>query len=266
MKLLAWDTSSASGTVVALEWDPNTCQQWSDVRLIAEFSFNMQAQVSERLLWGIHQVLESASWNIQDIDLFGIGVGPGSFTGLRIGITTVRTFASLFKKPILKISSLAALARPLAMHLSASEKETSHPFVSWLMVSRNAYQGEIFVLWGLSQHILHCVQPRLWHAEVTEEVIAAPLFIQTIQKKLKLSPQNSVWTVAGSYSQKSDIWNALPQEKQVWSPFTHLEHVQGRYLGQLAWEASQAHVFDSDQSVFPNYLRASYAENKKQKD
>src|SRR6516164_2694849 len=101
MKLLAWDTSSKAGTIVALQTTPS-------LRLITELSLHVDLTHSERLLWGIHQVLQAARWEMNEVEGCGVGVGPGSFTGLRVGLTTARTLAHTLKKPLVGVSSLAA--------------------------------------------------------------------------------------------------------------------------------------------------------------
>ena len=57
----------------------------------------------------IDSMLEKAGLQLSDVDLFAVDVGPGSFTGVRIGVTTVNAFAYAEKKPIAAVSSLAAL-------------------------------------------------------------------------------------------------------------------------------------------------------------
>lgn len=56
----------------------------------------------------IDSMLEKAGLQLSDIDLFAVDAGPGSFTGVRIGVTTVNAFAYAEKKPIAAVSSLAA--------------------------------------------------------------------------------------------------------------------------------------------------------------
>ncbi len=63
-------------------------------------SLNQEMTHSENLVPMIKEMLDNLNLRIEDIDLFGVATGPGSFTGLRIGIATVKSFAHVFDKPI----------------------------------------------------------------------------------------------------------------------------------------------------------------------
>jgi tRNA threonylcarbamoyladenosine biosynthesis protein TsaB len=269
MKLLAWDTSSKAGAIVALEWqaapDANSNGAWENVRQAGEWSLNVDSQHSERLLWGIHQMLESARWRLDEIDVFAVGVGPGSFTGLRIGITTARTLAHALGKPLLGISSLAALARPAALWLKASKRGDV-----LVVASTDACKGELFSLWGKASSVAGCVQsPQqedgvdfvgLWKRDVREGVLAPDELVESIQSKLK---KESAWLAVGEGRRRyAESWKKLPsrQELKLEVPFS--DQVQGRYLGMLAWEAWQAQLDRKALEVHPRYVRASDAEIK----
>ncbi|NLN15570.1 MAG: tRNA (adenosine(37)-N6)-threonylcarbamoyltransferase complex dimerization subunit type 1 TsaB [Tissierellia bacterium] len=100
MKVLGLDTS----TMMA------TCAVINDERLLGEFSLNQDMTHSERLVPMIKEILDNLNMKVEDIDLYGVAIGPGSFTGLRIGAATIKAFAHLFDKPMVGVSSLEALA------------------------------------------------------------------------------------------------------------------------------------------------------------
>ena len=66
---------------------------------------------SNDLLEHIAGALEEAGRTLQDVDLFAVATGPGSFTGLRIGLATVKSFSSTLARPIVGVPTLEAVAR-----------------------------------------------------------------------------------------------------------------------------------------------------------
>ncbi len=87
-----------------------TCTVLDENRVLGEYSLNQDMTHSEKLVPMIREVLDSLGLKVSDIDLYGVAIGPGSFTGLRIGVATVKAFAHLFNKPIVGISTLEGLA------------------------------------------------------------------------------------------------------------------------------------------------------------
>lgn len=106
MKILALDTSTMMATCAVLD----------ENKLLGEYSLNQEETHSEKLVPMIKELLDSLNLNISDIDLYTVALGPGSFTGLRIGVATVKGFAHLFKKPVVGVSTLEALAYNLPYH------------------------------------------------------------------------------------------------------------------------------------------------------
>lgn len=100
MKVLAVDTSS----VVA------TCAVLDEEKIIGEYSLNQKLSHSEKLSPMIKELMDSLKLKIKDIDIFASAIGPGSFTGLRIGIATINSFAHVVDKPVIGVSTLEALA------------------------------------------------------------------------------------------------------------------------------------------------------------
>ena len=81
-----------------------------DDSLIAELRTNIELTHSERLMLHIDSLLKSAHLTLADIDGFSVTLGPGSFTGLRIGITAVKAMAYATGKPIAGVQTLDVLA------------------------------------------------------------------------------------------------------------------------------------------------------------
>jgi len=83
---------------------------------LGEYSLNQNETHSENLVPMIKEVLENLDLKVEDIDLYGVAIGPGSFTGLRIGVATVKALAHVFDKPVVGVSTLEALAYNLPNH------------------------------------------------------------------------------------------------------------------------------------------------------
>lgn len=77
---------------------------------VAEHTFRHGMHLSEHLIGHIDSVLKDADAVLADVSAFAVGIGPGSFTGTRIGVMTVKTLASVQHVPIYGIDSLSALA------------------------------------------------------------------------------------------------------------------------------------------------------------
>lgn len=100
MKLLAIDTSTMLGGVALID----------DEVLIAESRLNIKITHSERLLSEIDHILNRTDLKINDIDFFALAIGPGSFTGLRVGLSTLKGLAFSTGKKIVTVPTLEAFA------------------------------------------------------------------------------------------------------------------------------------------------------------
>jgi tRNA threonylcarbamoyladenosine biosynthesis protein TsaB len=100
MITLAIDTATRTAGVALLH----------DETVLVEYFFNVSVNHSETVLSAVHQGLALAGIGIDGVDLFALTVGPGSFTGLRIGASTVKGLALTTGKPVVGVSTLEALA------------------------------------------------------------------------------------------------------------------------------------------------------------
>ena len=100
MLILSADTSSAKFSVSITD----------NLKVIDTFKAKEFNRHSSDLIPEIDKLLTKNSINIKDIDAFCVGLGPGSFTGLRIGLTTMRGLSFALSKPIVGIPSIDAIA------------------------------------------------------------------------------------------------------------------------------------------------------------
>lgn len=100
MRILAIDTSTRHAGVAVIE----------DENLIAECIMQFKATHSEKLLPEIIHILETTHIPLESIDYYAAVVGPGSFTGLRVGISTLKGLAFVTSKKVVSVSTLEVIA------------------------------------------------------------------------------------------------------------------------------------------------------------
>ena len=100
MRILALETTELVGGVAAL----------NHRKLLAEITLDPQKRSAQSLAPGIKSVLEQVDWRPGDVQLVAVTVGPGSFTGLRVGVATAKTFAYAVGAEVLGIDTLEAIA------------------------------------------------------------------------------------------------------------------------------------------------------------
>lgn len=100
MNILGMDTSSRAASVAI----------WRDGVLLGEVLINDKRTHSQKLMPMLENLLELSDIKINDIDLVAVCLGPGSFTGIRIAVATVKAFAHVKNLPIIGVNSLESLA------------------------------------------------------------------------------------------------------------------------------------------------------------
>lgn len=100
MIILSIETSTMLGGIAIVD----------DNGLISEIRLNVSVEHSERLVPEIENLLKSSGLSIHEIDAFAVSAGPGSFTGLRVGMATVKGLSIASGKPVVAVSTLEAMA------------------------------------------------------------------------------------------------------------------------------------------------------------
>ena len=105
MTILGFDTSTAASTAAVLRSDGELFESVPPPARLAEPPAH-----ARELLPAVNDVMKRADVGFGELDAIAVGVGPGTFTGLRIGVATARALAKANDKPVRGVSSLAALA------------------------------------------------------------------------------------------------------------------------------------------------------------
>jgi tRNA threonylcarbamoyladenosine biosynthesis protein TsaB len=129
MKVLSIETSTMLGGVAVVDEKHG---------LVAEIRLNVKTTHSERLMSAIDLILRQSDLNLDAIDVFSVATGPGSFTGLRIGLSTVKGLSFATGKPVVTVPTLEAFAMnfsysayPVCLMLDARKSEVYAAVFAW---------------------------------------------------------------------------------------------------------------------------------------
>jgi len=123
MNLLGFDTTSRNASIAVLR----------DDEIVLEYNFSSRDDLSAMLIPSLEFLLRSLCLKIAQIDLFGVSVGPGLFTGIRVGLATLKGLDFGGKKPVVGVNALEALAFKFA--------DTRHTVVPMI----DARKGEVYL-------------------------------------------------------------------------------------------------------------------------
>ncbi len=126
--LLSVDSSTSAGSVAVCRGET----------LLGEISLNVKKTHTDLILHNIEGLLAELDLQLEDVDAFAAVIGPGAFTGLRVGVSTVKGLSMATGRPLLGVSSLRALAmqvpfadRPVCALLDARKKEVYAGLYRW---------------------------------------------------------------------------------------------------------------------------------------
>lgn len=230
MRIIAIETSGRHGSVAALQGEPEAA------RLLRQTALGGDERTAQSLAPAMKDLLAQVDWSPQSVELVAAAVGPGSFTGLRIGVTAAKTFAYAVGAQVIGVNTLAALAEQVHATDVASGTRL------WTIL--DAQRQELFVARfdgdNIKGHALDCATSIIaldaWLAALQpgDQVVGPPL------RKLKSQLPRGVV--------------ALPQE--LWQPMATA-------VGRVAWQAHQSGQRDDVWKLLPRYYRASAAEEKR---
>jgi len=226
MRILAIDSSGSVASAAVVE----------DGIIIGEYSINNKLTHSQKLMPMIDQLLKSLDLRPIDIDIFSCAIGPGSFTGLRIGISIVKGMAQALDKQVVGVPTLDGLAWNLS------------GITGYICPIIDARNDNVYTA-------LYVSEPS--DAGVSKE---SEYMATHISELIKFLPKDKQIAFVGDAVSK---FSELLKEKlgnMCYIPSSHLHLQKASSVGYASYLLASAGKTGSAYSLSPLYLRSSQAE------
>ena len=221
MKILAIDSCMNTSSVAILE----------DERLVALYTVNTDNTHSETLLPMIRDALKSADIGAEEIDAYAVSHGPGSFTGVRIGVATVKGLAFGKGKPCVEVSTIEALA------------ENLEGFSGIICPVMNARRGQVYT--GIFKDGARLMEDRCM---MLDDLI--PMLYEYGE---------DIYFVGDGY----DLAEKMSINNMRVTPEA-LRYANGYSVGRIAYRRIKNNEAVSDSDIRVNYLRKPQAERERE--
>ena len=228
MRIVAIETSGTRGSLAALAGEPHRA------RLLRQIILSSDQRTAKVLAPALRALLSDVGWSPNSVQLVAVTVGPGSFTGLRIGVTTAKIFAYAVGGEIIGVNTLAVLATQAPPH--------ARPL--WTVM--DAQRQELFVA-------------RFHSANEGDDANAMTSIISQDTWLAGLKPDDHVTGPALRRLAKRLSHGVIALPEDLWQPTASA-------VGQLAWQLYQGGRRDDVWKLVPNYYRPSAAEEKASKN
>ena len=206
----------------------------ADDRLVAQVVQNNNKTHSQSIMPMIDFMLKQTELSINDIDGFAVAVGPGSFTGVRIGVATIKALAHPFNKPCIPVSTLEALAFNVA------------PFEGIICPILDARRNQVYTATFLNNDRL------------TEDRAVS---VEELIDELKSSDKNIIFVGDGIGAYGDEIKSALGDKAFFASRSLRMNLASS--VAELGYEKMLNSETVSYSDLKPTYLRMSQAERER---
>ncbi len=219
LRIVALETSGVTASVALAEGP----------RLIAEAALPGQRRSTQSLAPTLRVLLEQAGWRPADVELLAVSIGPGSFTGLRLGVATAKLFAYATGAKVRGVDTLRVIAAQ------------AEPHGTPLQVVLDAGRGELLI-----GHFRFATDGEAVPVETTQLVEAA--------KWLNETSENATLTGTGLRAIRDRLPAGTTLTREAcWEP-------RAATVAQLAWRDVQQGLVDDIWTLAPVYYRRSAAE------
>ena len=227
MKILAFETSAKAASVALTE----------NGKLLGESYQNTGLTHSQTLMVMAEDLLKSCNLSVQDVDAVAVAAGPGSFTGIRIGVAAAKGFAWGGELPCYGVSTLEAMARNLGV------------YQGYVVPAMDARRSQVYTA------IFHAEKGILTRLE---EDMAISL--QELAEKIKNFQENVFLVGDGAFLCYNTLLEEVPG---LVLPPEHRMHQRAAGVALAAQVLADAGDPGNGAELTPNYLRLSQAERER---
>ncbi len=221
MKILALETSARTGSIALLERE----------RLVRQFDLGSTQRMTQTLAPAIVAELGACGWRPDELDLIAVTQGPGSFTGLRVGVTTAKTLAYAVNACVLGINTLEVIA------------QRTPDSIERFVVVMDAMRGQFF---RATYHR---------RADRTLELVTKTAIVDLETLKQELDRQTAITGPGAEQLAQDEDFSVRLVDAAFRFP-------QAADVGRLAWDQHNAGIREDLWSLAPRYYRKSAAEEK----
>jgi tRNA threonylcarbamoyladenosine biosynthesis protein TsaB len=196
--------------------------------ILSEFYLASGSKNFRRFMPGIHFLLSNAKVDTKEIKAIMVATGPGSFTGLRVGLSEAKGMAQGLQIPLIGVSSLEAMAAQVPY-----AKQPVCPII-------DSRKGEVFAAlfsWGADQRMIRTQQDTCLRIEDLPSAIAKPTLF-----------------VGNDFNRQAHLIREILGRKAELAP-AHLWNLKASAVGTLGLKRFLIHDFDDLQELVPTYLR-----------
>ena len=198
----------------------------------------MAEDYSSWLLPAVNGALDSAKLGMTDVELYAVASGPGSFTGLRVGLTTVKAWSEVYGRPIVAVSRLEALAM--------QAKSESSYVASVVDAQRQQVFGALYRRVGVKLE------------RVEDEVVIAPeKFVAWVGERA--GNERVVWVTPEERGILTRIEDWAVREKNG-DAVERVDTTLAAMIGKIGYEMAQEKRLTDALTLDANYVRRSDAE------
>lgn len=231
MKVLSIDTSSKNCSIAII--DVTTP---SDFRILSQKNSNDERTHSQKLMPMIEEIFKETNLSLNDIDLLACCVGPGSFTGIRIGIATVKAFCDSQNIPVVGVTSLESLSYNL---------DTDGTIFSII----DAKNENVYVAGFSCKNKIHSLELEAFADNISNA-------LNKCYDSVNLA--NNIHFIGDGSSLFKDLINTKFAEFNI--TFSDDNEQSAVSLAKCAYQKYLNNIFGDSNSLSPIYLRKSQAE------